>query len=220
MVYQMNFRDIEYFAVLAEHGHVGRAAEALGLSQPALSVSLRRLEQSMNAKLCKRTPKGIELTDVGQVLLSQVRRLRQTREDVMREIADLSQGRSGNLRIGAHAVVTEKAAFQLRPVIPLRVACVDSVQQDAGVTHLVDQAQQFLNSLSQQRIIPPGEVAPVQFYALRIGRVVFVARLVTYGAGAMVVDADAAFRRVGVDLAYPGVDGRVINALPTATCCR
>jgi len=101
----MNFRDIEYFAVLAEHGHVGRAAEALGLTQPALSVSLRRLEQSMNTKLCKRTPRGIELTDVGHVLLSQVRRLRQTREDVMREVEDLSHGRAGNLRVGAHAGV-------------------------------------------------------------------------------------------------------------------
>ena len=40
MSYHMDFRDIEYFAVLAEHGHVGRAAEALDLSQPALSLSL------------------------------------------------------------------------------------------------------------------------------------------------------------------------------------
>lgn len=103
----MNFRDVEYFAVLAEHGHVGRAAEALGLTQPALSVSLRRLEQSMNAKLFTRTPKGIALTDVGRVLLSQVRRLRQTRDDVMREVADLSQGRAGNLRVGAHAGVMD-----------------------------------------------------------------------------------------------------------------
>jgi len=103
----MNFRDIEYFAILAEHGHVGRAAEALGLSQPALSVSLRRLERSMNTKLCKRTPKGIELTDVGHVLLSQIRRLRQTRDDVIREVEDLSQGRAGNLRVGAHAGVMD-----------------------------------------------------------------------------------------------------------------
>ncbi len=103
----MLLRDIEYFAVLAEHGHVGRAAEALGLSQPALSVSLRRLEQSMNTKLCKRTPKGIELTDVGRVLLSQVRRLRQAHEDIMREVEDLSQGRAGNLRVGAHAGVMD-----------------------------------------------------------------------------------------------------------------
>lgn len=103
----MNLRDVEYFAVLAEHGHVGRAAEALGLSQPALSMSLRRLERAMDAKLCRRTPKGIELTDVGEVLLSKVRRLRQTRDDVMREVADLSQGRAGNLRVGAHAGVMD-----------------------------------------------------------------------------------------------------------------
>ncbi|MBX3662838.1 MAG: LysR family transcriptional regulator [Burkholderiales bacterium] len=103
----MSFRDIEYFAVLAEHGHVGRAAEALGLSQPALSMSLRRLERSMNTKLCRRTPKGIELTDVGRALLAQVRRLRQAHEDVMREVEDLSQGRAGNLRVGAHAGVMD-----------------------------------------------------------------------------------------------------------------
>jgi len=61
----MELRDIEYFAVVAEHGNLRRAAESLGLSQPALSKSLRRLEKSMAAKLVKRTPKGVELTAVG-----------------------------------------------------------------------------------------------------------------------------------------------------------
>ena len=93
-------RDIEYFSVVAEHGNVGRAAEALGLSQPALSKSLRRLEKSMQAKLVKRTSKGIELTSVGAALFSQVRRLRLSLDDVTREVADLSQGRAGHLRIG------------------------------------------------------------------------------------------------------------------------
>lgn len=134
----MNFRDIEYFAVLAEHGHVGRAAEALGLSQPALSVSLRRLEQSMDAKLFKRTPKGIELTDVGQVLLSKVQRLRQTREDVMREVADLSQGRAGNLRIGAHAGVMDSligpACCTLLKSAPNVALTVTVESNDAAVT--------------------------------------------------------------------------------------
>ena len=103
----MDFRDIEYFAVLAEHGHVGRAAEALGLSQPALSLSLRRLEKSVDAKLVKRTPKGVELTEVGTALLSRIVRLRLARDDVVREVADLSQGRAGDLRIGAHPGVIE-----------------------------------------------------------------------------------------------------------------
>ena len=88
----MELRDLEYFAVVAEHGHVGRAAEALGLSQPALSKSLRRLEKAMQAKLVKRTPKGVELTAVGSALHMHVHRLRLSLNDVVHEAADLSQG--------------------------------------------------------------------------------------------------------------------------------
>jgi len=98
----MELRDIEYFAVVAEHGHLGRAAEALGLSTPALSKSLRRLEKAMQAKLVSRTPKGVELTAEGSALLSHVRPLRLSLHDVAREIADLSKGRSGHLRVGSN----------------------------------------------------------------------------------------------------------------------
>jgi DNA-binding transcriptional LysR family regulator len=93
-------RDIEYFSLVAEHGNLGRAAEALGLSQPALSKSLRRLENSMEAKLVKRTFKGVELTAVGAALFSHVRRLRFALDDVTREVADLTHGRTGHLRVG------------------------------------------------------------------------------------------------------------------------
>src|SRR6267143_6082115 len=54
----MELRDIEYFAVIAEHGHLGRAADVLGLSQPAFSKSLRRLEQALQVKLVKAHPEG------------------------------------------------------------------------------------------------------------------------------------------------------------------
>lgn len=97
----MELRDIEYFTVVAEHGHLGRAAEALGLSTPALSKSLRRLEKSMKAKLVARTPKGVELTAEGSALLAHVRPLRLSLHDIAREIADLSEGRSGHLRLGS-----------------------------------------------------------------------------------------------------------------------
>jgi len=103
----MELRYIEYFAVVAEHGNVRRASEALGLSPPALSKSLRRLEKSMQAKLVERTPKGVTLTAVGTALLAQVGRLRLTLGDVAREAADLSQGRAGHLRIGASFAESE-----------------------------------------------------------------------------------------------------------------
>lgn len=93
-------RDIEYFVAIAQHGNVGRAAAALGLSQPALSKSLRRLEASMQTKLVKKIPKGIELTAVGTAFFAHVRRIRLSLDDVAHEVADLTQGRAGHLRIG------------------------------------------------------------------------------------------------------------------------
>jgi DNA-binding transcriptional LysR family regulator len=99
-VIEMELRDIEYFATVAGHGHIGRAAEALGLSQPALSKSIRRLEQAVQAKLVKRTPKGVELTAEGTVLLARARELRLSLQSVVREISNVSEGRVGHLRIG------------------------------------------------------------------------------------------------------------------------
>jgi DNA-binding transcriptional LysR family regulator len=103
----MELRDMEYFAVVAEHCNVRRASEALGLSPPALSKSLRRLEQSMRAKLVERTPKGVALTPVGTALLAQIGRLRVTLRDIKREAEDLSQGRAGHLRIGVGMTTVE-----------------------------------------------------------------------------------------------------------------
>jgi len=97
----MELRDIEYFAVVAEHRHLGRAAEALGLTQPALSKSLRRLEIALEAKLVRRTAYGVELTAEGAALASHVHRLRLSLDDVTREVRDVTHGRVGQLRIGA-----------------------------------------------------------------------------------------------------------------------
>src|SRR5262245_48668347 len=104
----MQIRDLEYFAVVAEHGNVTRASEALDLSPPALSMSLRRLENSIGAKVVERTPKGVKLTAAGAALLSQVRRLRLTLQDMNREAADLGLGRAGRLRIGLNQVDDEE----------------------------------------------------------------------------------------------------------------
>ena len=103
----MEPRDLEYFAVVAEHGNLRRAAEALDLSQPALSKSLRRLEKWAKTKLVKRTPKGVELTAVGASLLTHARRLHLSLDDIEHEVADLRSGRAGHLRVGADVYSSE-----------------------------------------------------------------------------------------------------------------
>jgi DNA-binding transcriptional LysR family regulator len=118
-------RDLKYFAVAAEHGNLRRAAEALDMSQPALSKSLRRLEKWAHAKLVKRTPKGVELTAVGAALLKHARRLKLYLDDVGHEVTDLSQGRAGHLRIGVTPVNVE---------YPVAQACVRLLGDSPKVT--------------------------------------------------------------------------------------
>jgi DNA-binding transcriptional LysR family regulator len=124
----MELRDIEYFSVVAKHGHLGRAAEALGLSQSALSKSLRRLEEEMRAKLVKRTPKGVEVTAEGSTLLARAHRLRLSLDDIAREVADVSHGLAGHVRIGSgpgvsmHLLPTACCALaQEAPNVPVSV---------------------------------------------------------------------------------------------------
>jgi DNA-binding transcriptional LysR family regulator len=129
----MELRDIEYFAVVAEHRHLGRAADVLGLSQPALSKSIRRLEKVLQVKLVKRTPKGVELTAEGAVLVRRVRELRLSLQSVVREIADVSQGLAAYLRIGVGMAIPEQffavalaTLLKAAPAIRLRVSTSDN----------------------------------------------------------------------------------------------
>jgi DNA-binding transcriptional LysR family regulator len=128
----MQLRDIEYFAVIAEHQNVRRASEALGLSPGALSKSLHRLEEAMHAKLVERTSKGVVLTPVGAALLAQVDRLRVTFMDIRREAEALTDGRAGHLRLGVGVTTVEDmprccaALSQQAPAMSMQITVADN----------------------------------------------------------------------------------------------
>ncbi|MGW0945509.1 LysR family transcriptional regulator [Streptomyces sp. NPDC002623] len=71
----LDLRLVRYFTVVAEHGHFGRAAQALHITQPSLSRQVRRLEQQLGACLLDRTPRGTRLTEAGEVFLPRARAL-------------------------------------------------------------------------------------------------------------------------------------------------
>lgn len=93
-------RQLRYFEALARHGHFGRAAEDCAISQPALSVQIRDLEQALGAELFERAARQVRLSAFGEELVVRVR-------DVLRsvdELGDLARAHQsqlqGRLRIG------------------------------------------------------------------------------------------------------------------------
>lgn len=100
MVNQLDLRDLRYFEVIAQTGHLGRAAKALHRTQPALTSCVRRLEQALGTALFERVGRGIRLTTAGRALSVRARSLRVAAEEAMREIADLGAGVAGHVRVG------------------------------------------------------------------------------------------------------------------------
>ena len=66
-------KQLRYFEAVARHGHFGRAAEACAISQPALSVQIRELEEALGAALFDRMPRQVRLTGFGEKCAQQVR---------------------------------------------------------------------------------------------------------------------------------------------------
>ena len=71
----MNFQHLKHFLTVAEELHFGRAAERLGMAQPPLSQSIRRLEESLGSALFLRTRRRVELTPVGLTLVPHAREI-------------------------------------------------------------------------------------------------------------------------------------------------
>jgi DNA-binding transcriptional LysR family regulator len=109
----MDLRDLRYFETIADLQHVGRASAKLNRTQPALSSSIRRLEEDCGAALFERAGRGIRLTEAGKVLLKWAQRMRFDVEDAKREVASIGKGLAGHVRIG---IVPTAAQFLLPTV--------------------------------------------------------------------------------------------------------
>lgn len=96
----LTLRQLRYFDALARHRHFGRAAEASSISQPALSMQIRDLEDSLGTPLVERGPRSLRLTPFGEDFLTRARAiLRQVEE--LEDLARAARSElAGRLRIG------------------------------------------------------------------------------------------------------------------------
>ncbi|MCB1999627.1 MAG: LysR family transcriptional regulator [Burkholderiaceae bacterium] len=97
----MQLKDLQAFQTIAEMGNLHHAAHALGVTQPALTKTVQRLETALGVRLLERTARGVALTSIGRTLVARSRTLGQMVDDIQTEIHDLKIGQTGELRIGA-----------------------------------------------------------------------------------------------------------------------
>lgn len=116
----MNLRDLRYLLALAEHEHFGRAAKACGVSQPTLSVQIRKLEDLMGVALFERGSKTAAPTSACLQLIDHARAAVVSAETLLSTARSLRDPLAGRFRLG---IIPTLAPYLLPLVFaPLRQA--------------------------------------------------------------------------------------------------
>ncbi|WXL24555.1 LysR family transcriptional regulator [Ectopseudomonas mendocina] len=96
-----DLRQLRHFVALAEHGNFARAADAVHLSQPALSRSIQALESNLGCRLLDRNTRGISLTTHGELVLEHAQRLLAGNRELKNAVSQLDNLEAGELRLGS-----------------------------------------------------------------------------------------------------------------------
>jgi DNA-binding transcriptional LysR family regulator len=96
----MELRQLAAFVAVADELHFGRAAERLGVVQPAVSQLVRRLERELGVVLFERSSHHVALTGAGAELVPAARRALSARDELVAAAPALVRGEQGELRIG------------------------------------------------------------------------------------------------------------------------
>jgi DNA-binding transcriptional LysR family regulator len=133
----MELRRLKYMSVLAEELHFGKAAERLGIAQPALTQQIQALERELGVELFHRTKRSVKLTVAGRVTLTEAIRTLQQAEKTALVARQAGRGELGHIEIGyvgsaIFAGVLAKAISRFRednPLVEFRLNEIGIVQQ-------------------------------------------------------------------------------------------
>lgn len=113
----MTLTELRYIVALARECHFGRAADACCVSQPTLSVAVKKLEEELGVLLFERGRSEISVTPVGERIVAQARRALEEIEGVARIAREARDPLDGTLRIGAIYTVGPYLFPRLVPVL-------------------------------------------------------------------------------------------------------
>ena len=123
----MDLSELQVFLTVAREGSFSRAAERLYRTQPAVSLAIRKLEESLGQPLFVRGARPVRLTDAGNLLREYAERLLNLRDEVKKGLLDLEGLKRGELSLGVnessiHALLPALASFrEAHPGVQVRL---------------------------------------------------------------------------------------------------
>lgn len=141
----VTLKQLRYFEALARHGHFGRAAEASSVSQPALSVQIREMEETLGTPLFERGSRQVRLTAFGEEIAARVRAILQSVDELGDMARAAQHGPAGRLRLG---VIPTIAPYLLPAIIGRLSHRYDGLELRVRET----QTQKLLDELADGRL--------------------------------------------------------------------
>lgn len=108
---QLNYHHLRYFHAIVREGTLTRAAETLHVSQSALSIQLKKLEENLGCSLFDRQHKSLKLTEEGRIVLDYAETIFRTGDELMATLQNKSQRFRDVLRVGAVSTLSKN--FQM-----------------------------------------------------------------------------------------------------------
>lgn len=132
----MELRQLRYFLAVANELHFARAAQLLRISQPPLTVAVRKLERELGTELFVRSTRSVALTAAGQAFKVRVESVLEELEEAVGDVGEVVAGRSGKLKIGfvssaSYTAIPEaiRTFRQRRPRVELVLSPLTSGEQ-------------------------------------------------------------------------------------------
>jgi len=137
----MNIRQLRQFVVLADTLNFRKAAEALHISQPPLSVAIRKLEEDFGTPLFERSTRSVKLTAAGAAVLTDVRKALLHLDRAKQRAIEACEGIRGTLRIGSVGSATISLIPRLVPSFRSQFPGVEIVIREYPSTKIIEEVE-------------------------------------------------------------------------------
>ena len=151
----LNYNHLRYFWAVAHDGNLTRTAERLNLTQSALSVQIRKLEERLGHPLFERRGRRLHLTEAGQITLDQADAIFATGDELLGTLRQSGAARQA-LRVGSLATLSRNFQMEfLRPV--LGRTDIDLILRSGGAAELLRALEALNLDVVLLNRAPPGD---------------------------------------------------------------